>query len=430
MSKVFVVDTYNTPLNPVHPGRARVLLSSGKAAVLKMFPFTIILKCIVEKPVVDPLRIKLDPGSKTTGIAIVNDSTGQVVFAAELNHRGQQIKKSLDDRRASRRSRRNRHTRYRAPRFKNRTGTKKKGWLAPSLKSRIANVMTWVNRLSRYCPVSAISMELVRFDLQKEENPEIGGVEYQQGTLAGYEAREYLLEKWNRTCAYCGKKDVPLQVEHIQPRAKGGTNRISNLCVACEKCNSAKGSLDIAAFLKNKPEVLKRIQSQAKRPLRDAAAVNATRWALFEQLKATGLPVECGSGGLTKFNRSTRGLPKTHWLDAANVGKSTPDTLDIKGVRTWVITARGHGTRQMCQTDKYGFPKQHRQRHKRYFGFQTGDVIQAISTGKYAGEYSGRVTVRASGSFKMRVDGKDISFSHKNCRMIQRHDGYEAVLQK
>ncbi len=192
MSLVFVVDTHHTPLNPVHPGEARHLLNSGKAAVLKRYPFTIILKKAVEQPLLHPARLKLDPGSKTTGIAIVNDATGQVLFAAELTHRGQAIKKALDGRRAIRRSRRARHTRYRKPRFDNRRRTA--GWLAPSLESRVFNVLTWVHRLRALCPITAISMELVRFDLQQMEQPEIAGVQYQQGTLAGYELREYLLE--------------------------------------------------------------------------------------------------------------------------------------------------------------------------------------------------------------------------------------------
>jgi hypothetical protein len=195
MSNVFVIDQKRTPLNPVHPGWARKLLSSGKAKVYKRYPFTILLNGVVESPGVQPLRVKLDPGSKTTGIAVVDDASGKVVFAAELTHRGNAIKASLDDRRAIRRSRRNRHTRYRAARFSNRA--KPKGWIAPSLMSRVCNVETWVKRLQRVCPLSAISMELVRFDLQQMENPEISGVEYQQGTLQGYEVREYLLNKWS-----------------------------------------------------------------------------------------------------------------------------------------------------------------------------------------------------------------------------------------
>src|SRR5450759_529900 len=148
MSKVFVLDTHKQPLNPVYPGRARILLSSGKAAVLKRYPFTIILNTVVEHPVLEPLRLKIDPGSKTTGLALVNDATGEVVFAAELAHRGEQIKKALDRRRAVRRSRRNRNTRYRKPRCAHRRH-QKKGWLPPSLESRISNVLTWVQRLMR-----------------------------------------------------------------------------------------------------------------------------------------------------------------------------------------------------------------------------------------------------------------------------------------
>jgi hypothetical protein len=117
MSNVFVVDANRKPLDPVHPGYARLLLNQRKAAVLRRFPFTIILKSVVEKPQVQPYRVKLDPGSKTTGLAIVNDATGEVVFAAEIQHRGAAIKKALDDRRRVRRSRRKRLTRYRKPRW-------------------------------------------------------------------------------------------------------------------------------------------------------------------------------------------------------------------------------------------------------------------------------------------------------------------------
>src|SRR5437660_309987 len=133
------------------------------------------------------------------------------------------------------------------------------------------------------------------------ENPEISGVQYQQGTLAGYEVRHYLLDKWDRACSYCGIKGVPLQVEHIQAKANGGTDRVSNLCLACEKCNTAKGKQDIRVFLAKQPERLARIVAQARAPLKDAAAVNMSGFALLKRLGTLGLPVECGSGGLTKF---------------------------------------------------------------------------------------------------------------------------------
>jgi 5-methylcytosine-specific restriction endonuclease McrA len=425
LSNVFVVDTNKQPLNTIHPGEARFLLNRGKAAVLKHYPFTIILKVEISDPVVAELRIKIDPGSKTTGIAIVNDQSGEVVFAGELSHRGLQIKKSLDDRRGVRRGRRNRHTRYRKARWQNRQ--KPKGWLPPSLQSRIANVLTWAQRLARVCRITAISMELVKFDMQLMENAEISGVDYQQGTLAGYETREYLLEKWGRKCAYCRKGNLPLQVEHIHPRANGGTNRVSNLCLACEKCNQAKGTKDIQIFLKKKPDLLKRILAQAKAPLRDAAAVNAIRWELFRRLQDLGLPIECGSGGLTKYNRTTRDLPKTHWLDAASVGKSTPEALQIAGVKPLSITAYGHGCRQMCLMTKFGFPRTDpKEKHPKH-GFKTGDIVKAIvpSHLKRAGTHVGRMSAKASGSFTIATRSGTVSdVGKKYCRKLQRADGY------
>jgi 5-methylcytosine-specific restriction endonuclease McrA len=425
LSNVFVVDTNKQPLNTVHPARARKLLSRGKAAVLKRYPFTIILKAAIDAPVVAELRIKLDPGSKTTGIAIVNDQTGEVVFAAELTHRGQAIKKSLDKRRGVRHGRRARHTRYRKPRWQNQR--RPKGWLPPSQESRISNVITWVSRFLRVCHIPNISMELVRFDMQLMENPEISGIEYQQGTLAGYEAREYLLEKWQRACTYCGKKDIPLQIEHIYPRAKGGTNRISNLCLACEKCNQSKGTKDIKDFLKKKPDRLQKILAQVKAPLQDATAVNATRKELFQRLEALSLPIECGSGGLTKYNRTTREFPKTHWLDAACVGKSTPDVLKTEDVVPLSIIAYGHGSRQMCLMNKYGFPRSSAKEKKFKHGFKTGDIVKAIVPRhlKNAGTHVGRMSAKASGSFNIAAKSGPVNAVGKNsCRKLHRSDGY------
>jgi len=162
------------------------------------------------------------------------------------------------------------------------------------------------------------------------ENPEITGTEYQQGELAGYEVREYLLEKFGRRCVYCGATGVPLQVEHIVPKARGGTNRVSNLTIACAPCNDAKGTQTAEEF--GHPEVQRQeVHRQAKRPLKEAAAVNASRWALYRCLQAIGLPVEVGTGGRTKWNRTQRGLPTSHWLDAACVGASTPEQVLCAG---------------------------------------------------------------------------------------------------
>jgi hypothetical protein len=268
---VFVIDTDHKPLNPCKPGVARSLLDNGKAAVFRRYPFTIILKKAVDT-VPDPLVLKIDPGSKTTGFAILNNH--QVIFAAELTHRGQAIKATLESRRSF------------------------------------------------------------------------------------------------------------------------------------------------------KPEVLKRILAQAKRPLKDAAAVNATRWALFQALKETGLEVSTGSGGLTKFNRVRLGLPKTHWLDAACVG-DTP-ALEVLTTQPLLIKATGHGSRQMCRTDQFGFPSRYVPRFKVVQGFQTGDIVKAIvTTGKKIGEYVGRVAVRTKGSFNISdKSGLIDSVAHRFCQIIHKKDGY------
>ena len=118
--------------------------------------------------------------------------------------------------------------------------------------------MAWVRRICRWAPVTALSTELVRFDMQAMDNPEIAGVEYQQGTLAGYELREYLLEKWGRKCMYCDKDNVPLQIEHIQREPTAAPTGPSNLGTACQPCNQKKAARDIRAFLKKDPARLAR----------------------------------------------------------------------------------------------------------------------------------------------------------------------------
>jgi 5-methylcytosine-specific restriction endonuclease McrA len=291
------------------------------------------------------------------------------------------------------------------------------------LESRIANILTWVARLQRVCPIGALSQELVKFDTQLMQNPETSGIEYQQGTLAGYELREYLLEKWGRRCAYCKQTDVPLQIEHLTSRARGGSNRVSNLTLACERCNQKKGTQTAAEF--GFPQV----QAQAKLPLKDAAAVNATRWTLYERLKATGLMVETGTGGRTKWNRTQRGLPKAHWLDAACVGASTPERLQVRNIHPLLITAKGRQRRQMCLMDGSGFPRSKAKGTRVVRGFQTGDLVRAVvPRGTPAGTHVGRVAVKASGAFTITTQtGAVPDVPARYCRKVQGVDGYAYV---
>lgn len=426
---VFVLSREGKPVMPCSEKRARQLLACGRARVHRMYPFAIRLvdrtraSCELQ-----PMRLSLDPGSKATGVALCRieqnaaEPVMHIAHLMELMHRGQAIRRALRNRALLRRARRARKTRYRAPRFENRT--RPGGWLAPSLQHRVDTTIAWVARLRRLAPITELAQELVRFDMQAMENPDIEGVEYQRGTLAGYELGEYLLAKWGRCCAYCDTTGVPLQKEHIVPKAAGGSNRVSNLTLACQPCNQKKGSRDVREFLAREPARLKRILAQAKAPLKDAAAVNSTRWALLQKLQATGLPVETGSGGRTKFNRTRIGIAKTHALDAACVGV-------VDGVRrpaqpTLQIKCTGRGSRRRTRVDSYGFPRGYLMRNKSVRGFRTGDIVIAtVPSGKKAGVHVGRVAVRRTGSFNIQTSAGVVqSVSHKYCKVSMRGDGY------
>lgn len=431
---VFVIDKRKKPLMPCSEKRARKLLDSGRARVNRLIPFSI---RIVDREIagceLQPVKIKIDPGSKHTGIAVVREAksidvvTGEAGIEAhvlnlfELMHRGRQISEALTARRQMRRRKRE-CLRYRAPRFLNR-GNKAKGWLAPSLQHRVDTTVAWVNRFQQLVPVAGVAQELVRFDMQAMENPEISGVEYQQGTLAGYEVREYLLEKWGRKCVYCDASSVPLNLDHIHAKANGGGSRVSNLTLACVPCNQRKSSRDVREFVKDKAR-LAWVLEQSKRPLKDAAAVNTTRWTLFNALKATGLPVEVGTGGRTKWNRSRFGIHKTHALDAVCVG--TVDAVTGWQKPTLSIKATGRGSYQRTRLDAFGFPRGYLTREKRIKGFQTGDMVSAdVLKGKKIGFYVGRVAVRATGSFNIQTaQGVVQGISHRCCKVVQRADGY------
>lgn len=178
---VFVLDKRKKPLMPCSEKRGLKLLESGRARVHRLMPLTILLvDRTVKESTLQPIRIKLDPGSRTTGIALVRDSetinpeTGEIATTAhvlnlfELTHRGRQISEALTARAQMLRRRRG-NLRYRAPRFLNR-GNKGKGWLAPSLQHRVDTTADWVKRLEQLAPVTGIVQEFVRFDIQQMEN--------------------------------------------------------------------------------------------------------------------------------------------------------------------------------------------------------------------------------------------------------------------
>jgi 5-methylcytosine-specific restriction endonuclease McrA len=468
---VFVLDKRKKPLMLCSEKRARLLLERGRARIHKMRPFTIrLVDRLQEQSQIQPIALTLDPGSKTTGIALSRtegasrkvryrielNHLGQavrlidcfeerlqlqliplkiatlialsrtelenrkVLFLIELKHRDQAISDNLKQR-SGHRGRRRSKLRFRPKRFDNRT--RPEGWLPPSVQHRIDSTMAIVHRLRKFVPVSSISMELVRFDMQLIQNPEIKGIEYQQGELAGYEVREYLLEKFHRTCIYCDVKNVPLQIEHLISKAKGGSNRISNLGIACGPCNQKKESSDIREFVKDGKR-LKEILATAKAPLKDAAAVNSTRWALKVALKSTGLMVETATGGRTKWNRTRFGIPKIYALDAACVG--VVDSVSGWEKPTLTIKAMGRGSYQRTPLNTFGFPAGKPTRSRKVFGFQTGDLVKAdVPKGKKVGIHVGRVAIRATGSFNIQTaKGTVQGIGHRHCSIIQQNDGY------
>jgi 5-methylcytosine-specific restriction endonuclease McrA len=416
---VFVLDKYQRPLMPCSEKRARILLTTRKARVHSMAPFTIrLVHRTADRSVLQPVRCKIDPGSKTTGLAIVKEEKEEQVVLAlfELTHRGSSIRDALRARSLQRRRRRF-YLRYRPKRFSNRR--RAKGSLAPSLQHRVENLLTWISRFRKRAPITAITCEKVRFDTQKLLNPEIEGVEYSRGTLFGYEVREYLLEKWGRKCAYCDAENTPLQIDHITPKSQGGSNRVDNLTLACLSCNQKKNNLRVEEFCPKKAKTI-----CAKRSLKGAAAVNTTRNALFELLKESSLPCEEGTGAQTKYNRTRFGIPKMHALDAACAGH-------LGNLQNWqipiqLIFSTGRGTYQRTRLDRFGSPRGYLMREKQVHGFQTGDlVIASVPTGKKQGRHAGRLAIRASGYFNIQTRERAIQgISHICCRLVQRADGY------
>ena len=419
---VLVLDKHGQPLQPCTPARARKLLDKGRARVHRHTPFVIRLTDrTAEASQVDGVEIGIDPGSKHTGMAVFTARAGERRgrYAIQLDHRGATIRKTMGQRSAYRRGRRTRNQRYRAPRFLNRT--RPEGWLAPSPRHRVITTMAWVDRLTRWAPVRSVHVERVAFDTHAlSAGRPLEGTDYQQGTLAGYEVREYLLAKFGRACIYCGVTNVPLNIDHVRPRSRGGSDRISNLVLACITCNQAKSDRPVEEFA---PTRAAAILSRAKAPLRDAAAVNSTRWALWRALDAM-LPTHTASGGRTKWNRARCGLPKSHTLDALAVG--TLDTVTETVSTVLAAGCAGRGVHARTRTDRHGFPRLRMPRHKQFFGFTTGDLVRAVvPTGKKQGTHTGRVAVRATGSFNITAaPGTVQGINRKHVRLLQRADGY------
>jgi len=308
--KVFVLSQEGKPLMPTTPRRARLWLKAKRARVMRQEPFTIRLRFATQE-YVQLAKVGVDTGSKHVGVAATTN--GEVVFQAEI-HLRDDITDKLTKRRQYRRNRRGRKTRYREARFANRR--RPAGWLPPSLQSKAEATVKAVCFIALFLPMGAVTVEFGSFDIQKLQNPEISGIEYQQGELQGYLLREYLLEKFQRRCAYCGIQGVPLEIEHLLPKSRGGSNRVSNLTLTCHPCNKHKGQQTAAEF------GFPALQSKALQPLKDAAHVSSMKTRIVERLRSIFGPpkVLVTYGYETKYKRiQVLDLPKSHANDAVAI---------------------------------------------------------------------------------------------------------------
>ena len=310
-SIIYVLAASGTPLMPTRrPNKVWYWLRKGLAKVVSREPFTIQLR-FETAAYIQPVTVGVDTGSKTVGIAATTN--GAVVSQAEVHLRTDIVGK-MTQRRQYRRTRRNRKTRYRSPRWANRR--RPSGWLPPSVRSKAEATVKAVRFVASLLPVSQVKVEIGSFDTQKMQNAAISSLEYQQGELQGYLLRAYLLEKCQHTCSYCGARDRALQVEHLVPRSRGGSNRVSNLTLACQACNVRKGTQTAAEF--GYPA----IQAQARVPLKDAAHVSALKTRVVHDLHVLfgERRVSITYGYETAYKRiQILKLPKSHTNDAVAI---------------------------------------------------------------------------------------------------------------
>jgi Restriction endonuclease len=393
---VYVLNMRGQPLMPTKAAKAQHLLRMGKATVVKRVPFTIQLKYATGETKQE-IILGIDSAFKTIGYSARTGTaeliSGEVILRTDIPDK-------LKEKQMYRRGRRNRNTQYRAPRFLNRSIPK--GWFAPSIEHKINTHLELIKKLKKLIPVTRIEVEVASFDAQKIQNPEISGIEYQQGELQGYEVREYLLEKFQRKCAYCGKTDIPLEIEHVIPSSKGGSDRVSNLTIACHKCNQKKGNKTAAEF--GHPE----IEALCKKSLKASAFMNTVRWELVKRLKDLygKTNINHTYGYITKKLRIELGLEKSHVNDAFAISKG----LDQERCRPHAVKQNRRNNRSL-QTNRKGFkPSIRRERYK----FQPHDLVRYNGQAyPVKGVFNYGVWIRLQND-----NGKDINSNIKNMELI------------
>jgi len=323
---VYVINKHGKPLMPCSPCKARKLLKNKKARVIKRTPFTIQL-LYGSSGYTQKVNLGVDAGSKHIGISATTEN--KVLFEADIELRND-IVELLSTRRANRRARRNRKTRYREVRFNNRVHSKHKGWLAPSIENKIQSHLSIIDDIHKLLPITKIIVETASFDIQKIKNPKIHNEQYQQGEQLGFwNVREYVLWRDSHKCQCCkGKSKCNiLNVHHIESRKIGG-DAPNNLVTLCETCH--KGYHNGTVKL---PKIIQRGVS-----FKDATFMGIIRWTFYNRLKEIYSNVTMTYGYITKNTRIINNLPKEHYIDARCISEnplamSYDDYYYIKKVR-------------------------------------------------------------------------------------------------
>lgn len=405
---VYVISQDGQPLMPTdRHGKVRRLLKSDKAKVVKRCPFTIQL-LYNSTDYTQKISLGIDAGSKHIGVSATTKS--RVLYEADVELRND-IVSLLSTRRQNRIARRNRKTRYRKPRFNNRVSCKKKGWLAPSVRQKIDTHLTIVAKVHQILPVTRIIVETASFDIQKIKNPNISGVEYQQGEqLNSYNIREYVLCRDNHICQCCkGKsKDKILNVHHIESRKTGGDGP-DNLITLCKTCHTGyhKGTVKL-------PKNIHRGMS-----FKDASFMGIMRWSFYNELKTLYSDVSLTFGYITKNIRIKNNLPKEHYVDARCI--SGHPLAVSEGTYYYQKKVRCHNRQIHKNTILKGGVRKRNQASYFVKGFRLFDKVM------YKGQECFIFGRRSTGSMDLRLlDGTHInaSVSYKKLELIESRKNY------
>lgn len=421
-----VLDQHGKPLMPTtRLGKVYRLLKTQKAHIVSYEPFTIQLDYEPDTHIIQPMTLGVDSGAIHSGYSVANEQrefySSEVIARDNISYR-------ISDRRMYRQNRRYRKTRYRKPRFNNRKN-KKKGWLPPSLEQKVAVQLNEIDHLHRHFPIETIIVEVAEFNIQKIKNPDISGKDYQQGTLQGYNIRNYLLEKHGRKCFYCDKEVSNFEVEHMIPKAKGGSNRIDNLTLSCHSCNQKKGTLTAEEFIKQTlpaEKVAKKLKqlSKEKRLFKYMAHMNATRWTLYDAINDKYPNVKMTYGYITKYNRIQAGLPKAHHIDAKCItGFAQVPSFDTTVVK---MKMRRHNRQLHRATFSKGHVRKAASLPTVMFGFRLYDIVMYNNHRYYI---KGR---RSNGSFTLvSLEGlKDEDRTYKKLTLLAHTNAYLIKLKE